>query len=369
MQEASVKETINGNIGDKYISPRRLSSVLRGFKPSEANSVYLYAYHNTGSDVTVTNAIPFNTVVTNIGNCWDNVTKRFRAPVKGIYVASFTYYSNALNDNARPAIIAYKVSGEVKHYDFTRTDRSGGLTRTFYLEEGEELGAGAYSSYNPVSFFGSVSHNSFTVTLVESKGKKGDIGPQGVQGEVGARGPKGDVGPQGPQGIEGPKGADGLGVPAGGKKNQVLAKNSNADNDTKWVDYPSGGAAVWGQIGGALNEQNDLSSALAKKLSIRATTKITDQDWNTLITEGIYLVYNMSGPNKPPATYSYGTLCIFVSGETLTQMYYSHASSQYFVRNSWSGNANWSPWKQLAMVSFGTAYPGSLAPGEIYFKY
>lgn len=369
MQEASVKETINGNIGDKYISPRRLSSVLRGFKPSEANSVYLYAYHNTGSDVTVTNAIPFNTVVTNIGNCWDNVTKRFKAPVKGIYVASFTYYSNALNDNARPAIISYKVSGEVKHYDFTRTDRSGGLTRVFYLEEGEELSAGAYNYNYPVSFFGSLSHNSFTVTLVESKGKKGDIGPQGIQGPKGDIGPKGDVGPQGPQGIEGSKGADGLGVPAGGKENQVLAKNSNADNDTKWVDYPSGGAAVWGQIGGTLSEQNDLSSELAKKLSIRANIKITDQDWNTLITEGIYLVYNMSGPNKPPATYPYGTLCIFVSGETLTQMYYSHAFSQYFVRNSWGGNANWSPWKQLAMISFGTAYPGSLAPGEIYFKY
>lgn len=48
--------------------------------------------------------------------------------------------------------------------------------------------------------------------------------------------------PKGDTGATGPRGADGLGVPAGGTTGQVLAKVSDTDNDTEWVD-PSGGAS------------------------------------------------------------------------------------------------------------------------------
>ena len=41
------------------------------------------------------------------------------------------------------------------------------------------------------------------------------------------------------KGDTGADGADGLGVPAGGTTGQVLAKQSNANNDTVWVDPPS----------------------------------------------------------------------------------------------------------------------------------
>lgn len=54
--------------------------------------------------------------------------------------------------------------------------------------------------------------------------------------------PKGDTGATGSQG---PKGEDGLGVPAGGTTGQVLAKASSADNDTEWIDAPSGGGAQY----------------------------------------------------------------------------------------------------------------------------
>ncbi len=46
-------------------------------------------------------------------------------------------------------------------------------------------------------------------------------------------------GPAGPQGAAGPAGATGPGVPNGGTSGQVLAKNSNTDLDTHWVDWPS----------------------------------------------------------------------------------------------------------------------------------
>lgn len=48
--------------------------------------------------------------------------------------------------------------------------------------------------------------------------------------------PKGDTGDTGPTG---PAGADGAGVEPGGTTNQLLAKASNADYDTQWVDAPN----------------------------------------------------------------------------------------------------------------------------------
>lgn len=42
----------------------------------------------------------------------------------------------------------------------------------------------------------------------------------------------------------GPAGANGVGVPAGGTTGQILAKNSNTDYDTEWVDDAGGGTAI-----------------------------------------------------------------------------------------------------------------------------
>jgi hypothetical protein len=57
---------------------------------------------------------------------------------------------------------------------------------------------------------------------------------------------KGIQGNPGLNGADGADGADGLGVPAGGTTGQVLAKASNADNDTEWIDPATGGGAgLW----------------------------------------------------------------------------------------------------------------------------
>ena len=56
--------------------------------------------------------------------------------------------------------------------------------------------------------------------------------------------PRGNTGPQGPQGKQGPAGAPGPagpGVTPGGTTGQVLAKKSNANYDTEWIDNSSGG--------------------------------------------------------------------------------------------------------------------------------
>lgn len=66
------------------------------------------------------------------------------------------------------------------------------------------------------------------------KGEKGDKGETGLQGETG---------PQGPQGPQGEQGTNGEGVPSGGTTGQVLAKQSNNDYDTIWINN-SGGSGV-----------------------------------------------------------------------------------------------------------------------------
>ena len=64
-------------------------------------------------------------------------------------------------------------------------------------------------------------------------------------------------------------GAPGQGVPVGGTTGQVLAKNSNTNYDTEWVDV-SGGA--WGTITGTLSNQTDLQSALNNKVPYTGAT-------------------------------------------------------------------------------------------------
>lgn len=55
-------------------------------------------------------------------------------------------------------------------------------------------------------------------------------------------------GEKGENGLDGRDGADGLGVPEGGTTGQILAKKTNADNDTEWIDPPAGtgGGSVTG---------------------------------------------------------------------------------------------------------------------------
>lgn len=75
------------------------------------------------------------------------------------------------------------------------------------------------------------------------KGDKGDRGEQGIQGIQGERGEKGEPGVKGDtgeRGEKGDKGDTGIGIPTGGTTGQVLAKASNTDYDTEWVNQSGG---------------------------------------------------------------------------------------------------------------------------------
>lgn len=82
------------------------------------------------------------------------------------------------------------------------------------------------------------------IALSELRGLKGNTGEKGKQGEKGNKGDVGFAGPQGPrgpQGFTGVAGPAGAGVATGGTAGQVLAKNSNSDYDTGWIDSTGGG--------------------------------------------------------------------------------------------------------------------------------
>lgn len=50
---------------------------------------------------------------------------------------------------------------------------------------------------------------------------------------------KGEPGKDGRNGTDGKDGKDGVGVPSGGTAGQVLAKKSDDDYDTEWIDLPT----------------------------------------------------------------------------------------------------------------------------------
>lgn len=84
--------------------------------------------------------------------------------------------------------------------------------------------------------------------LKGDKGDRGNTGPQGPIGPAGPQGPIGLTGPQGPRGFTGPKGDQGnqgpagVGVPPGGTTGQILAKTSNANYATAWINNTGGGS-------------------------------------------------------------------------------------------------------------------------------
>ena len=111
-------------------------------------------------------------------------------------------------------------------------------------------------------------------------GATGPQGPKGDTGETGPQGPKGDTGstgPQGPKGDTGATGPAGVGIATGGTTGQVLAKKSNADYDTEWVDQEGGGGAslpTGGTTGQVLAKKSDADDDV--EWSDYATTTVSN---------------------------------------------------------------------------------------------
>ena len=96
--------------------------------------------------------------------------------------------------------------------------------------------------YRLKSLFGFVKINTTTETIDESEAVvnvSGDVDNLNFDFKI----PRGKTGPQGPAGKQGP------GVATGGTTGQVLAKKSNANYDTEWIDNSDGGSTVSVNVG------------------------------------------------------------------------------------------------------------------------
>lgn len=112
-------------------------------------------------------------------------------------------------------------------------------------------------------------HSNVIRVLSNDRGPIGPMGPQGPEGPAGPRGLKGDkgeTGEQGPQGEPGQRGERGLqGRNGRDGAIQYTAGPGITITDDNVIRATSGKAAVWGAISGNLNDQADVTAALATK--------------------------------------------------------------------------------------------------------
>lgn len=107
-----------------------------------------------------------------------------------------------------------------------------------------------------------------------------------ARGEKGEKGDKGETGPQGPKGDKGDKGdtgGPGEGVAAGGLTGQVLAKKSDKDFDTEWIDPGSGPSVnivqATGQSTTDVMSQKAVTDELGKKVNAEEGKGLSTNDY------------------------------------------------------------------------------------------
>ncbi|MCX4037770.1 pyocin knob domain-containing protein [Aeromonas caviae] len=93
----------------------------------------------------------------------------------------------------------------------------------------------------------------------------------------------------------------------------------------------------------SLLDDVDAPSMLSTLGAIGSIGTITNQDWNAILTPGVYVVSNATGPNTP-STYRYGVLLVLRPVSIVVeQIYFPHRSNNGPVmrRQSYDSGATW----------------------------
>ena len=127
-------------------------------------SYYCCVYYQGSGDTSFTGIVKFNTILYNEGNCYSSSTGLYTVPENGYYMATFTYFTNSTASNQRPAIMCSEYPNAMTN---SSTAVGHSITTTRYLTKGQTIGAGAYASNFPISFYAASGHNEFTVIKIK----------------------------------------------------------------------------------------------------------------------------------------------------------------------------------------------------------
>lgn len=106
-----------------------------------------------------------------------------------------------------------------------------------------------------------------------------------------------------------------------------------------------------------------------KKIGGLGTAENNGSNANNINETSIYMMTGGTSANMPTNNWMYlFTIKDIRVNTNTTQLSFDDVSNRMYIRNR-NGSGNWSQWKQLAMISYGTGNPGSLMDGEIYIKY
>lgn len=153
---------------DKYIDTSGVYDTNLSKTQSSINSILSSAYscdvyYSASGDQTFASniEIKFNSIISNVGNCYSTSTGRFTCPVTGLYIASFGYFSNqnAFSASNRPTI--YK-NGSM---EIMTSVNPCNLVDVVYCSKGDTISAGCY--FGSISFYCGRGHNWFKVALLK----------------------------------------------------------------------------------------------------------------------------------------------------------------------------------------------------------
>lgn len=139
-----------------------LAFIITGNK--EKNQKYsCEVYYNGSGETSFTSKVIFNTIISNIGNCYDNSTGYFTCPVDGVYAVNFLYYSGSTSTTQRPAIMI----NDIMHF-MTNGSYGNTISGSIYCQAGDKISAGAYDAGFPISLSATNGYNYFSVCLIYS---------------------------------------------------------------------------------------------------------------------------------------------------------------------------------------------------------
>ena len=157
---------------------------------------------------------------------------------------------------------------------------------------------------------------------------------KGSTGAAGATGATGPTGAAGATGATGPAGANGAGVPAGGTTGQLLAKTTNADLDTHWIDGGSAARTINTQTASYILQLSDAGCIV--EMNVAGANNLTVPDNATVaLPVGTQVDISQYGAGQTTIVQGAGVTVVSVSSNKKLAARYGTATLYKRATNEW----------------------------------